>query len=155
MIALVKYKALTTRMAAGQWMLLYLRFLLVHVALPRQPVEGVLEVDDALVFYGEGGALAGAADQSPKVDDGGGADVEFGIHCIHRTLNWDAGNDLTAFGKTGLNNLEKGRRVGETSASCIATEPPLLSSFPTLGIPLYLIVSTAPSAHASAELAGY
>lgn len=83
-----------------------LPFLLMNGALPRQPVEGVLEVRDTLVFYADGGALASAAQQSPEVDDGGGADVEFGIRCGHRYLNWDAGNDLTPFCKIRFNNLE-------------------------------------------------
>lgn len=74
--------------------------------LPCQPVEGISEVDYALVFYGEGGSFPGTADQSPKVDDRGGADDEFGVYCIHRKLNWDAGNDFT-FWEIGLNNLEK------------------------------------------------
>jgi hypothetical protein len=83
-----------------------------HGTLPCQPVDGVLEVSNALVFYGEGGALTSAADQSPKVDDGRRADVEFGVYCIHRKLNWDAGNDITSFCKLGLYNLEKEEGLG-------------------------------------------
>lgn len=63
--------------------------------LPSQPVEGIFEVDYALVFYSEGDAFPCTADQSPKIDDGGGADGEFGVHRIHRKLDRDAGNDLT------------------------------------------------------------
>lgn len=75
--------------------------------LPCQPVECISEVNYALVFYGEGSGFPGTADQSPKVDDRGGADGEFGVHCIHRKLNWDAGNYFT-FRETGFNNLERG-----------------------------------------------
>lgn len=81
-------------------------------AFPRQPIKGVLEVSNTLIFYGEGDASPSATDQSPKVDDGRGADVIFGVHCIHRTLNWDAGNDFTPFCDIGLNNLE-GRKEWE------------------------------------------
>jgi hypothetical protein len=83
-----------------------LHLLLKNWTLPCQPVEGIFEVDYALVFYGEGDAFPGTADQSPKIDDGGGADGEFGVYCIHRKLNRDAGNDLT-FWESWLNNLER------------------------------------------------
>lgn len=72
--------------------------------LPCQPVEGIFEVGYALVFYGEGGAFPGPADQSPEVDDRGGVDGEFGVHCVHRKLNGDAGNNFT-FWEAGVNNL--------------------------------------------------
>lgn len=77
--------------------MLVLRFLLMKGGLACQPIKGVLEVDHTLIFYGEGATFPGATDQSPKVDDGGGTDVVFGEHCIHRKLNWDAGNDFTSF----------------------------------------------------------
>lgn len=87
-------------------------------ALPCQPVEGVLEVRNTLIFYGEGDAFPTAADQSAKVDDGGGADVVFGVHCVHRKLNWDAGNDFTSFCDIGLDNLEREEEVGRCQPQC-------------------------------------
>lgn len=87
-------------------------------ALPRQPIEGVLEVSNTLVFYGEGGAFPSATDQSPKVDDRGRADVVFGVHCIHGKLNWDAGNDFTSFCDIGFNNLEREEGLGRCQPLC-------------------------------------
>lgn len=80
--------------------------------LPCQPRKDELEVSKTLIFYGESGALTTATDQSPKVDDGGGADVVFGEQRIHRKLNWDAGNDFTSFRDIGLSNLERKGGLG-------------------------------------------
>lgn len=93
-------------------------------ALPCHPIKGILEVSNTLIFYGEGGAFTSATDQSPKVDDGGGADVVFGVYCIHRKLNWDAGNDFTSFRGIGLNNLERGEAPGKMSVTGITPEFP-------------------------------
>ena len=54
-------------------------------ALPCQPIQG------------EEGAFTSAVDQSPEVDDGGGADAVFGEHRSHRKLYRDAGNHFTSF----------------------------------------------------------
>lgn len=98
-------------MARGKYRLV-LPFLLMNGALPGQPVEGVLEVSNTLIFYAEGGAFPSATDQSPKVDDGGGADVVFRVHRIHRKLDWDAGNGFTSFCDIGFNNLEREEGLG-------------------------------------------
>ena len=81
-------------------------------ALPCQPIQGILEVDHALIFYGEEGAFTSAIDQSSEVDDGGGADVVLGEHRSHRKLNRDAGNNFTSFWDIRLNNLEREDRLG-------------------------------------------
>ena len=81
-------------------------------ALPCQPIQGILEVDHALIFYGEEGTFTSAIDQSPEVDDGGGADVVLGEHRSHRKLNRDAGNNFTSFWDIRLNNLEREDRLG-------------------------------------------
>lgn len=93
-------------------------------ALPCHPIKGILEVSNTLIFYGEGGAFTSATHQSPKVDDGGGADVVFGVYCIHRKLNWDAGNDFTSFLGVGLDNLERGEAPGKMSVTGITPEFP-------------------------------
>lgn len=72
---------------------------------PRHPIKGKPEVSNTLIFYGEGGALTSAADQSPQVDDRGGSDAVLREHCIHRELNWDAGDDFASFCDIGLNDL--------------------------------------------------
>lgn len=104
-------------MARGKYRLV-LHFLLMNGALPSQPIEGVLEVSNTLIFYAEGGAFPSATDQSPKVDDGGGADVVFRVHRIHRKLDWDAGNGFTSFCDIGFNNLEREEGLGRCQPLC-------------------------------------
>lgn len=86
---------------------------MINGALPRQPVKAILEVSNTVIFYGEGGTLTSATDQSPKVDDRGWADAVFREHCIHGKFNWDAGDDFTSFCDTGFNNLEREEELGE------------------------------------------
>ena len=92
--------------------ILVLHFLLMNGAHPCHPIKAKPEVGNTLIFYGEGGALTSATDQSPQVDDGGGGDAVFREHRIHRKLKWDAGDDFTSFRDIGLNDLERQEGLG-------------------------------------------